>query len=99
MVFTGQITLAWPVSGCWTRKQLQLQFKCTLHHRAALSGRVCVFELTCLLVVKEATIDTARYLVAPIKDNILFRVLIVITCIAVIVTLKSFIVCYLDYQT
>ena len=46
-------------------------------------------QLTGLLVVKEATIDAAWYLITPIKDHILFCVLIVITCITVITSLQT----------
>ena len=35
---------------------------------------------TCLLVVKEATVDAAWHLIAPIKHNILFHTLVVIPC-------------------
>lgn len=37
-------------------------------------------ELTSLLVVKQAIIDAARHLIAPVKNNILIHILIVIAC-------------------
>ena len=35
---------------------------------------------TCLLVVKQAAVDAAWHLIAPIKHNILFHILVVIPC-------------------
>lgn len=70
------------VSGCGML-MMHISLKGTLVMQVVRALR----QLTGLLVVEEATVDAAWYLIPPIKDHILFCILIVVPCIAVIISL------------
>jgi len=58
-------------------------------HAAAMPAVYSCFSVdlqkyTCLLVIKEAAVNAAWDLVASIKHNIIFHVLIVVPCIAAV---------------